>query len=486
MIRIIQPNGLEISYAYDSAHRLVGIQDNLGNGIYYTLDAMGNHLKEEVRDRSGALTRVLEGEYDQISRLQLAVGGENQLTRYRYDANGNKIGQTDPRNTGNSRSAARSMDPAATDNSTISIYDALDRIIQSTHIRTHGNSGDDITTSYFYNALGQLEIVTDPNGLQTHYSYNALGDLLQKQSPDTGITGYQYDNAGNLISRTDARGITVRYRYDALNRLVLADYPEDMLDVHYSYDEGPNGIGRLITMQDGTSITHYQYDIRGQLTEVQQILEETTSLIQSQYEIDGNISDLTYPSGHKVHYQRDLAGQITGIHADIQGQTYTLAEDFVWQSDGHLIQLRYGNGLLHQAQFDLSGRLRAENTEELRTQSYDYDLSDNLELLKDELDMVHTQSFAYDALDRLVYEEGSYGQRTFDYDETDNRIQQITTEPGAVSQVQNYIYGLDNHHLVQIEPQSVREYDAWATRCPLMMGSRRTIIILWEGWTSST
>ena len=66
----------------------------------------------------------------------------------------------------------------------------------------------------------------------------------ERRHPVTGI--------GNLKTRTDARGVTVSYSYDLLNRLTAVDYPDESLDVSYSYDAGPNGIGRLTGMTDAS------------------------------------------------------------------------------------------------------------------------------------------------------------------------------------------------------------------------------------------
>jgi hypothetical protein len=41
------------------------------------------------------------------------------------------------------------------------------------------------------------------------------------------------------------------YTYDNLNRVTLADYPDDVNNIEYTYDEeGTNGKGRLTTMAD--------------------------------------------------------------------------------------------------------------------------------------------------------------------------------------------------------------------------------------------
>lgn len=59
LTKVTFPDSHTISYSYDSAHRLTDISDSLGNSIHYTLDLMGNKIKEEIYDASGALAAAL-------------------------------------------------------------------------------------------------------------------------------------------------------------------------------------------------------------------------------------------------------------------------------------------------------------------------------------------------------------------------------------------------------------------------------------------
>ena len=68
------PDGAWIAYSYDDAHRLTKISDSLGNTIQYTLDLMGNRIKEESKDPAGILTRQTSRMYDALNRLQEVTG----------------------------------------------------------------------------------------------------------------------------------------------------------------------------------------------------------------------------------------------------------------------------------------------------------------------------------------------------------------------------------------------------------------------------
>jgi YD repeat-containing protein len=68
--RVTRPDGAYLAYSYDAAHRLIQTQDNLGNTVTYTLDALGNRIKEEAHDPNGQLARSQTRVYDALSRLQ--------------------------------------------------------------------------------------------------------------------------------------------------------------------------------------------------------------------------------------------------------------------------------------------------------------------------------------------------------------------------------------------------------------------------------
>ncbi|MGH8566400.1 MAG: hypothetical protein ACREXW_20950 [Gammaproteobacteria bacterium] len=185
LVRATLPNGAFLRYTYDAAHRSIALADNLGNRIDYTLDALGNRLREDVKDLAGTLSRTRSRVYDEMNRLVQEIGGEGQTTVYAYDANGNRISTTDPNG-----------------HPTTFAFDALNRRIETTDALNG-------VTAVTYDARDNETAVTDPRGLTTTYTYGGLDDLVQETSPDTGSTTYTYDAAGNRTSRTDARGVVV-------------------------------------------------------------------------------------------------------------------------------------------------------------------------------------------------------------------------------------------------------------------------------------
>lgn len=50
-------------------HRLTSAIDNFGNKVNYTLDKMGNQIKEEVFDSSGVLRKKSTVKVDLLNRI---------------------------------------------------------------------------------------------------------------------------------------------------------------------------------------------------------------------------------------------------------------------------------------------------------------------------------------------------------------------------------------------------------------------------------
>lgn len=73
--KVTMPNGAWISYNYDSAQRLTGIVDNIGNTMTYTLDLRGNRLREQVNDSGGNLRRQVTRVFDTLNRVRQQTGG---------------------------------------------------------------------------------------------------------------------------------------------------------------------------------------------------------------------------------------------------------------------------------------------------------------------------------------------------------------------------------------------------------------------------
>lgn len=430
---VIMANGVVLNYEYDAAHRLVAIEDASGNRIEYTLDNYGNRTRTEIKDSSGVIQSYAEQVFNDLGQLKQALGANNQVNEFDYDAEGKPVQSED-----------------ALDNPTSQQFDALDRL-QKVVDPALGE------TEFDYDTQDRLTSVTDATGKTTSYQYNAFGDLLSLTSPDTGTTTMTYDSAGNLLTVTDARNITASYSYDALNRVTSIDYPGTTEDITFTYDDtvnGNKGVGRLTQVTDESGSTSYQYDGKGQLVNETRIINGLSFTTGYQYDAAGLVTQVTYPSGRTVDYQRNNLGQVIEVATTANGQTQTLANNISYLPFGPLTSMTYGNGKVLTQTYDQDYRLTSKHTTGLQQLSYGYTLRNNISSISDLLDSSKSQSFSYDALGRLTDASGDYGTQSYSFDPIGNRLSK--TQDGVTD---SYTYSSTSHQLQSVGTTALT-YDA--------------------------
>ncbi len=444
LVKVTLPDNSFLTYTYDGAHRLVQVQDGLGNKMVYTLDNMGNRIAESAVDTLGALARTRSRVYDALNRLQRDIGGAGfanpaaaQVSQYAYDNNGNQTTMTDP--------LARV---------TTNAYDALNRLIQVTDPNAPVG-----LTKYEYDAQDNLTKVTDPKNLATTYSYNGFNELVAQVSPDTGATSFTYDAAGNMLTKTDARNVTVTYSYDSLNRVSSIGYPAvgtvPAQTVTYGYDSCSNGIGRLCNFTDRTGTTTYRYDLNGRVTGKTQNISGLNQSVAYRYNAVGQMDEMTMPSGKKVAVSY-LNNRITGLSVD--GQPIVKTADY--EPFGPIGEWTWGNDSVsspnkHTRYFDLDGRNTKIESGAVGNSAIDpaiivYDAASRITALQrltaNVVDPAKSTSYGYDNLDRLTTVTPNAGNPTnpqgYTYDAIGNRLS--NTIAGSTT---TYSYGATSHRL---------------------------------------
>lgn len=74
LIKQTNPDGSWMAYGYDPAHRLISVNDNLGNSITYTLDLTGNRIGEQVKDPAGVLSRQVARVFNTLGQMTKITG----------------------------------------------------------------------------------------------------------------------------------------------------------------------------------------------------------------------------------------------------------------------------------------------------------------------------------------------------------------------------------------------------------------------------
>jgi RHS repeat-associated protein len=360
LTRVVLPDQSNLFYAYDDAHRLVGMSDqqsgasvqangslriqlaNLsGNKMIYTLDNMGNRVKEQHYDPAGTLQKQKQRAIDALNRLKQDIGGSAyasaapsgapvldasvtgapanaSISQYGYDNNGNLTSTTDPLG-----------------RVTTNQYDALNRLTQV----IDPQNGATKPTIYTYDAQNNLTQVTDPQGLQTKYTYNGHGNLIKQESPDTGTTQTKVNAMGNVVAKIDSMNRCTTTAYDSLHRPTTIKFyaasnastntqalcfgtiagTVAVEETHtYTYDSitaslgGPGGKGRISRIADASGTTDFTYDAFGRVTSKTYTLSSNTTqnggatnlkkAVTYSYNAVGQLQWMLTPSAQLVNY----------------------------------------------------------------------------------------------------------------------------------------------------------------------------------------
>ncbi|HEY7402532.1 MAG TPA: RHS repeat-associated core domain-containing protein [Candidatus Angelobacter sp.] len=252
------------------------------------------------------------------------------------------------------------------------------------------------------------------------FAYDSLSRLRWASNPESGIISYTYDNDGNLWQKTSpapnqtgSATQTISYCYDELHRITGKAYgalncPLTSPVVSYAYDSGANAKGHLTSMTDQAGTATYAFDILGRMTSETRTIAGIGKTTSYTYQLGGLTKTLTYPSGRVVTYTPDSAGRLLSA-VDGNGAQYVSNATY------------YANGAEYQRSMPgiyfsttLNPRLQVSHyySDNGQTSSFFIDKTysygplhqnnGNVMSITNNKDGNRTQTFAYDALDRLI------------------------------------------------------------------------------------
>ena len=298
MIQSTDFNGNTKSYVYDLDDALHKETNALGDSTVYVYDKNGNLTA--IRNAAGDST-LFEYDFDKDMLLSMSFQGISKhysynddgtlhtfttpigdefimsydeegriindgYATYAYDGNGNLQSITkDGKSIEYTYDIFNRLESQSYDGKTVGYgYDANDNITRITYPGNH-------EVKYSYNALNQLDTVTDWNGNATTYNYRADGTLSSFIYPNQVLNTIDYDHAGRITDMGSKRGdgsdiVHYHYEMDANGNQLSSSYLEQFVDmpmvnwpnVIYEY----NAANRLLF--DGTN--HFQYDYNGNMT----------------------------------------------------------------------------------------------------------------------------------------------------------------------------------------------------------------------------
>ncbi|MBX7183240.1 MAG: FG-GAP-like repeat-containing protein, partial [Bacteroidia bacterium] len=348
--------------------------------IAQTYDEKGN-LKTQTQPYKELETPVVTtynyDNYNRVSSLSNSAGS----TIYDYSAtNGiNTITVVDPAGQSSSKSidASGKIVSSTDGGGTLEFtYNALGAPLQT---KTGGNS---LITMTYDPDFGTQTSLIDLNGGTTSYVYNAYGQLQSQDGPISGNS--------DLIT----------FDYDVMSRCITKTVGSE--ETHYEFYETGNGINQLkkATAFDG-SYQEISYDIFGnsiQFKEKHGSYSEifTTSYTYNQYE---QLTSTTYPSGFVIKNIFDQNGYLVGIKDAVN---HSLFSANTANGKGQLTNYTLGNGKITENTYDQYGYLRRTFTQGIQDLETEFNIqSGNLEIRTDNLKN-HSENFNYDILNRLT------------------------------------------------------------------------------------
>ena len=501
---VTDPNILTVSWSYDAfGRRTLESRPDLTSTLwaYGTCSSCETRIRQQVtqteRDDTGSpyrtVTRYLD-RYDRLAWEQVPLLTPTETSwsvRREYDARGRVVKEYVPYLTSGAHAGYRLLTYDLLDRPTSeALYDASGALNRTTGLAYAGLAATvtdplNHATTRVQNAWGELVRVTDAAAGQTNYqsdafgllkqvsdasgnvvsqvTYNLRGMRTQLSDVDLGTWSFTPNALGELISQTDAKGQATSFAYDALGRLTTRIEAEGTSTWTWGSSAVDRNIGRLQSVAGpGYSESYLYDDFAGRLTR-HTITADASYQYDYAYNGLGQLHTLTWPTSTAGVRFKARYGYASGQLTSVQDYTGDVNGPQLWgvnllDASGRAVSESYGNGLWVQNGFHaLTGeavtRKAGTGGAETNIQHlvYSWDTTGNLASRQD-LRQGLTETFSYDALDRLTSTTGPGGTLTLAYDAIGN----ITSR----SDVGSYTYHASKKHAVVTAGSNSYGYDA--------------------------
>ncbi|MEZ4908788.1 MAG: hypothetical protein R2771_14350 [Saprospiraceae bacterium] len=307
------------------------------------------------------------------------------------------------------------------------------------------------STGIEYDDVGNVTRITLPEGVVHEYLYNNFNDIVWYKDPKGNKTWFYYDglnldyikdnmnfitdvsinSLGQVESVTNPEGITQSFSYDNYGNKTDVYAP---MGIHSQYDF--DNVSRLIqTTNPLNQVTDFQYDAHNQIKKVTNHVSTGNVVTDYNYDNNDNLTWVQNALGHKTtmtYNDRDFVETVTFGN---DTKTYTYLNDGTLDT----YQKPGGTGTFNFDYDDL-GRVITDGVT-----AFTY--WGDKDLIKTVTKNDNTLTFYYDDLDRLDYYTDYYGKTVnYDYDLNSN-ITKITYPGGFYV---DYVYD-DNNRLIQVK-----------------------------------
>ncbi len=333
--RIVDPDGVEVSFGFDTDGNITSVTDAYGNTAVLERDAAG--LATAMVSPAGRRTEL---SYDRAGRPIERRDPDGGAWRFAYTPAGRLTSVTDPM-------GARTETRYGADGEVEQVIDALGHV-----------------TSRQFDTLGNLVGIVEPDGAKWQFSYDALCRLVGIHDPAGASWLREHDAEGNVTATIDPLGVR---RSDTVNQLGrITGIDDGVTSVEFEYDK--LGQATLHRRPDGTEL-RAAYDMCGRCTSIADPLGGTTRYA---YTPAGRLARITSPLGHATTFEYDRAGRLVteidprghrrGYRYDAEGRvTRVNAAGQAWYSDydaaGRVATRRGPGGGMTRYGYDAAGRL---------------------------------------------------------------------------------------------------------------------------------
>jgi RHS repeat-associated protein len=259
-------NDKQDTLLYDALNRLDQI-DQVRTATYKTdieYDSQSNVALLTDPFTGPAYSKATEYKTDDFGRLVEVVSPDTGTTRFLYDEAGNLTKKIEA--------------VGVTDRTTSYTYDGLDRIL-TVDYPTDADWVFTYDTDIATNQMGRLALATNQT-VTTSFEYTARGEVavesLAVGAANYFSVAYTYDAAGNIETITDPNGVEVRYHYagarpDEID-VTAAGQTETIQDITW-WPFGPREGAKFPPYDSGGAgnvvVSGRQYNLRGQVEEIE-------------------------------------------------------------------------------------------------------------------------------------------------------------------------------------------------------------------------
>jgi RHS repeat-associated protein len=321
------------------------IEVSFYDGLFRPLEEQRSGLGPNVARRM--IFYAPAGSVAAISRWDFGVDPVGS-TLLHYDAIGRLTSATSPDGTVEAYSYGPRLVTSTTTipvdglvHKTISSVDAFGQLAEVQEFASP--TGPPARTLYLHDAFGQLVQVVDAVGASTsgclsdqactrkHVTrifYDQLGNRIRLEDPDSGTWIALFDARGHVVQTQDPRQKIQMFQYDELGRIkrrsASVSGPTEGDDI-YSYGlvgtTVPNGLGRLVRIDDHEGSDSFTYDAAGNVALHRRELLGLRFDFTRTYDPLGRIAQTTYPDLETVtwHYDKRLLKRISPTNGAYAG-----------------------------------------------------------------------------------------------------------------------------------------------------------------------